>query len=515
MFKLITITDIEESLYQLGLQEKEAFGKIYDRVVTILGDNELLSTFIEFAGRAKVILEYKQKTLFHQALRSYSEGLGIHPSKYLTLLLLIELAAQKNIFPDLKALLPGCSSIFENRDGKVTHLRILDFPLVDLFENNQRFYHWKLSDRDSVLTYSAPGLALLFINGIHESGMSFSLHHKTSAHCNNTGKSIFEILFNTLFEARDLNRWKELLKNQSTFSKWGIYAVNAKGEVLACDLDHISFHKKHFSLFESPQLFFTNVSLHSHADESHQFLKFTHSRQTWIKNELERKVKDHPLDQFCDVGHQKNKTWHHPAATLASIGAYFINLTDGHIDFKVSDNGPLTKSDAIYRLELGTGLFQELKPQGKETPFEKAWKLAGQAQANFDKKDAELGYHQLQMAIAVMPDKTWKNIWDFFQMAWEYKTIGNNQELSLIYDRLKKIKVPAFLNDQKNLMTLKFEKRLGLQRTISSDELSIPYKNLYDELDKINPLVFYGHTKGQVVRLEILEIFSPRYLKDL
>lgn len=515
MFKLITINDTEESLYQLGLQEREAFERIYNRVVTILGDNELLSTLIEFTGRAKVILEYKQKTLFHQALRSYSEGLGIHPSKYLTFLLLIELAAQKNIFPDLKALLPGCSSIFENKDGKMTHLRILDFPLVDLFENNQRFYHWKLEGRENILTYSSPGLALLFVNGIHHSGMSFSLHHKTSAHCNNAGKSIFEILFNTLFEARDLHRWKELLKNQSTFSKWGIYAVNAQGEVLACDLDHISFHKKNFSLFESPQLFFTNVSLHSHADESHQFLKFTHSRQTWIKNELERKVKDHPLDQYCDVGYQKNKTWHHPAATLASIGAYYINLTDGHIDFKVSESGPITKSDAIYRLELGSGQFQEIKPRGKETPFEKAWKLAGHAQASFDKKDSELGYHQLQMAIAIMPDKTWKNIWDFFQIAWEFKTISNNQELSLIYEQVKKIKLPPLLSDQRNLLILKFEKRLGLLKTIPLDELSIPYQNLYDELDKTNSLVFRGLAKSQVIRLEILEIFSPRYLKDL
>lgn len=515
MFKLITINDTEESLYQLGLQEREAFEKIYNRVVTILGDNELLSTLIEFTGRAKVILEYKQKTLFHQALRSYSEGLGIHPSKYLTFLLLIELAAQKNIFPDLKALLPGCSSIFENRDGKITHLRILDFPLVDFFESNQRFYHWKLEGRETILTYSSPGLALLFINGIHQSGMSFSLHHKTSAHCNNAGKSIFEILFNTLFESRDLHSWKELLKNQSTFSKWGVYAVSAQGEVLACDLDHISFHKKNFSLFESPQLFFTNVSLHAHSDESHQFLKFTHSRQTWIKNELERKVKDHPLDQFCDVGYQKNKTWHHPAATLASIGAYYINLTDGHIDFKVSESGPITKSDAIYRLELGTGEFQEIKPRGKETPFEKAWKLAGHAQASFDKKDSELGYHQLQMAIAIMPDKTWKNIWDFFQIAWEFKTISNNQELSLIYEQLKKTKLPPLLSDQKNLLILKFEKRLGLLKTISLDELSIPYQNLYDELDKTNSLVFRGLAKSQVIRLEILEFFSPRYLKDL
>lgn len=515
MFKLITITDTEDSLYQLGLQEKEAFHRIYERVSHILGDNEVLSTFIEFAGRAKVILEYKQKTLFHQALRSYSEGLGIHPSKYLTFLLLIELAAQKNIFPDLKSLLPGCTSIFQKKDEKITHLRIVDFPLIEAFENNQRFYHWKLPGRPNVLTYSSPGLALLFINGIHESGMSFSLHHKTSVNCNKNGKTIFEILFNSIFDAKDLNRWKELLKNQSAFSKWGIYAVDAKGEVLACDLDHISYHKKQYSLKETPDVLFTNVSLQSHDDESHQFLKFTHSRQTWIKNELEKPLKDHPLDQFTDVSHQKSKSWNHPAATLSTIAAYYINLTEGYIDFKVSDSGPITKSDMIARLNLGTGEFTTIKEKGKETSFEKAWKTAGLAQASFDKKDPEMGYHQLQMAIALMPDKTWKSIWEFFQMAWEYKIIGNNQELSLIYEKLKKLKLPALLNDQKNFMTLKFEKRLGLQKTISTSDLSIPYKNLYDELDKLNPLVFYGHTKTQSVRLEILEIFSPSYLKDL
>src|SRR5690606_11234077 len=123
-------------------------------------------------------------------------------------------------------------SIFlKNKEDEVTHTRLLDFPLTDLFANEQRFYYWKIPGRQTILTYSCPGLALLFINGIHESGMSFALHHKSSLKINNTGKSIFDILFNCLLDAKDIHHFKDLLKDQSSFSKWGIYSVSAKGEV--------------------------------------------------------------------------------------------------------------------------------------------------------------------------------------------------------------------------------------------------------------------------------------------
>ncbi len=515
MYKLITITDTQDSLYQLGLQERECFLKLDQRIGQILSSNEVVTLLTQLTGRAKAIFDSQKKSLFNQALNSYCKGLGIHPSKYLSLLLLIELSAQKNIFPDFKSLLPGCSSIFmKNKDEEVTHTRLLDFPLTDLFAREQRFYYWKIPGRRTTLTYSCPGLALLFINGIHESGMSFALHHKSSLKINNTGKSVFDILFNSLLDAKDIHHFKELLKDQNSFSKWGIYAVSSKGEVLACDLDHIAFHKKYYSLNEDPSLFFTNISLHSHDDESFQFLKFTHSRQNWIKQKLKSKIQDHPLDYFTDLSETKGKSWHHPAATLATIGAYHANLTKGFVDFKTTESGPLTKSDGIYRLHLDSGQFEEIKTKKNPTEFEKAWKLAGEAQANFDQKNDEVGYHQLQMSRSLMPHETWRNILYLFQTAWEYKFINNKSELSLIYQGLKSVKVPEILEDQKKLMIFRFEKRLGLMNTINRDDLSIPFKNIYDAEEKANPLLFLSWSKSLSPRLEVLEIYSPHYLKD-
>src|SRR5690606_35610549 len=140
MYKLITITDTQASLYQLGLQEKDHFHKIEKRINKLLASNEIISLFTQLTSRAKVLVDYQNKSLFNQALKSYCEGLGIHPSKYLSFLFMIELAAQKNIFPDFKSLLPGCSSIFLKNGEDITHTRLLDFPLLELFANEQRFY---------------------------------------------------------------------------------------------------------------------------------------------------------------------------------------------------------------------------------------------------------------------------------------------------------------------------------------------------------------------------------------
>ena len=517
MYKLITITDTQDSLYQLGLQEKEHFAKIEKRINQLLSNNEVVSLFTQLTSRAKVLMDLQKKSLFSEAIKSYCKGLDVHPSKFVSLLFLIELSAQKNLFPDFKSLLPGCTSIFQKTAEEITHTRLLDFPLIDLFADEQRFYYWKISGRKTVLTYSCPGLALLFINGIHESGISFALHHKTSLQINNTGKSIFEILFNSLLDARDLKHFKELIREEASFSKWSLYAVTAQGEVLACDLDHIAFHKTTFSLNEDPTLFFTNISIHTNDDESFQFLKFTHSRQNWIKNRLKVKTKDHMLDHFTDLSDAKtkNKSWHHPAVTLATIGAYHANLTAGYVDFKISKNGPITKSDPIYRLHLANGNFEEIKKEGNPDQFESAWKLAGLAQCSFDRKDDEMGYHQLQMSQSLMPQSSWKNILEFFQIAWEYKFVNNKKELSLIYERLKKLDIPEILEDQKKLMIFRFEKRLGLMSTIRPEDLSIPIRNIYDMEAKANPLLFLSWAKNIAPRLEILEVYSPHYLKDI
>lgn len=515
MYKLITITDTQDSLYQLGLQEKEHFQKIEKRINLLLSNNEVVSLFTKLTSRAKVLFDLQKKSLFNQAIQSYCKGLGIHPSKYVSFLFLIELSAQKNLFPDFKSLLPGCTSIFQKTAEGITHTRLLDFPLIDLFAENQRFYYWKIPGRKTILSYSCPGLALLFIDGIHESGMSFALHHKTSLQINNTGKSIFEILFNSLLDARDLKHFKELLKEEASFSKWGIYAVTAKGEVLAGDLDHISFHKTIFSLNEDPTLFFTNISIHTHDDDSFQFLKFTHSRQNWIKRRLKMETKNHPLDHLTDLGGVKGKVWHHPAVTLATVGAYHANLSQGYVDFKMAQEGPITKSAPIFRLHLSDGSFEEIKKEGIPDVLERAWKLAGLAQNSFDQKDDELGYHQLQMSKALMPHSTWKNILEFFQIVWEYKFLNNKKELSLIYENLKTLEVPEVLVDQKKLMIFRFEKRLGLMSTIHPEDLSIPIKNIYDTEAKANSLLFLSWAKNTAPRLDVLEVYSPHYLKDI
>ncbi len=51
----------------------------------------------------------------------------------------------------------------------------------------------------------------------------------------------------------------------------------------------------------------------------------------------------------------------------------------------------------------------------------RGWKKAGLAQAAFDQGDWELAYHQMQMAITLMPHPVWKEILNFYLCLWDFK----------------------------------------------------------------------------------------------
>lgn len=501
--------DPAENLYQLGLKEKESFLEIEKRVTHLLSQSELLRQGHDFINRARLILRKKDDSYFDQCIKSYAEGLGIDVSRYQSFLSLFELAAHHgHTYPELKSILPGCTSVFAKNGTDITHSRLLDFPLVGHYEEKPRLYYWKPDGKPSLLTMSCEGLAPLFLQGIHGSGISFALHHKPGKTFHREGQGIFQIMFESMFESGNFNELKKELKRKVSVTKWSVMAAESAGNVFAIDIDGPAQNLETYNLTESNHLIFTNIPLQRDSSGFESFMKFSEDRQSWLKTKVASKDV-HPLDLMTNVEDQKLKNWMHPAATLSTVGAYHINLSKGFLDIK-EGQGALTQSDPMIRFNLGNANERtEIKSKSKESLFEQAWKRASKAQSHFDQKNYDEAYHELQMAISLMPHKIWQDIFSFYLVVWDFKFVSNPRELSLIYKKAKSLTVPDILKDQWIFLIMRMEKKLDLSSTVNFQDVSVTLQPLFKQEKLASKPLFATWMKLIYPRMEILDVFSP------
>jgi hypothetical protein len=506
------IGDPAENLYQLGTKEREAFFRLEERVQRLLSTNSLIRIKNDFMVRLSTKLKKKEDGFFQQCIEAYAQGLGIDGARYMSFISVFELAAHYGqIYPELKGLLPGCTSVFHLNGGDICHSRLLDFPLTGIFEETTRLYHWKLNDHPVMLSYSCEGLAPLFFQAIHEKGISYALHHKPGFNYYQEGKSIFQIAFDTLFGASGLNDLKRETRKMASITKWGILLLDHRGQVLCMDIDGPNHEVETYDVTENSPLIFTNLPIKPEPAGLENYLNFCKERQQWLMQKLQRDSAMHPLDLLTDVKDQKLKKWLHPAATLSTTGAIHVNLSQGHLDVK-EGSGALVHSDAIIRFNLGnSGEHQLLKEKRPATAFESAWKRASLAQAAFDQGKWDEAYHELQMSIALMPHPGWKEILKFYLYLWDFSLIGNQRELSLIYNHVKKLKLPSSMKDQWLLLCMRLERQLQLMLTVSEQELSPQWRNLFIQETQAPRPLFLTWMKSIHPRMELLEVFSPHY----
>lgn len=504
------IGDPLENLYLLGQREKEAFLQIEKRVIKLLSTSALLQHGQDIITRAKTIFKKKEESYFEKCIKSYSEGMGIDPNRYLSFLTLFEVAAHYGqIFPELKGILPGCTSVFAKNNSDITHTRLMDFPLIGVFESRPRFYYWRPEGKPAILSYSCEGLAPLFFQGVHGSGISFALHHKPAQDHHQEGKSIFQIGFECLFDSNSLSDFKKEIKKKTSVTKWSFLLLDKTGQALAMDIEGPAINFEAYNLNDTSPLIFTNIPIQKDSKGHESYLKFSEDRQEWLKAKLGPKKNTHPLDLITDIEDQKTKKWLHPAATLSTIGAYHVNLTQGYIDVKEGDSA-LVSSDEIIRLSLSAHQdVKVLKEKEKTSTFEEAWKRASRAQCAFDQGEYDLAYHELQMARALIPHPVWKEIMGLYLCLWDFKFISNTKELSLVYKNTKSLNLPPSLRDQWLLLLMRLEKKLDLSSTVSEKDLASHLQDLYREEKAANKAVFATWMKLIYPRLEILDVFSP------
>jgi hypothetical protein len=506
------VGDLRENLYQLGLKERPSYLLLEERVSRLFSINSVLREVHEIWKRARTMIKKRKDApgIYSEVLSAYAEGLGVGEVRYRDFISLFELAAHHGrAHPELMALLPGCTSVFQQLNGSITHTRLLDFPLVGIFESVPRLYYWQSEGRHTILSYSCEGLAPLFFQAVHGSGMSFALHHKPGVAHHPEGEDIFQIIFETLLDASDIQQFKREIKKRTSLTKWSLLLASQEGGVLAMDIDGPALQAESFNLKETSPLVFTNIPLQNDLPEGSNYLRFSQDRQGRLLERLKKAPKEHMLDIALDVEEQRGRNWKHPAATLSTVGAYHVDLTLGLVDVKEGERA-LVRSDKILRFSLADQKdVKVLKEATAPSVFEEAWKRASIAQGAFDQGQYDQAYHELQMALAIMPLDVWKQILGLYLCLWEFKFVTNSTELASVYKRLKGLSVPSCLKDQWWLLCSRFERRLGLVLTARAEELSPWARELMKKEQAASSPVFTAWMKLLYPRLEILDVITP------
>lgn len=512
--KLVPIRgNIEESLYQIGLDEKATFSLIEDRVNHLLSRSSLLRTGQEILSKTKLRFQRRKDqelSEFDRCIKAYAEGLGSDLNSYLNFLSLFEVAAHHGQkLPDLQAILPGCTSVFLRTETEVGHTRLMDFPLTGIFEEKPRLYLWEKNGKPLVLTYSCEGLAPLFLQGLHGNGISFSLHHKPGNDFHKDGTGVFEIMWNLMYQDIKPQGIRRDLKSARTKTKWGFLFLDKTGHLENYDIEGPSFVQEQIDLpLNSPQVY-TNIPLREDDQMFGEYISFCQGREEWAHKKIQKLKGSHPLDLLTDVSDQKIRGWCPPAATLSTTGALWINLSQGYLDLKEGE-GALVASDPIIRVDLAVdNKIETLKAQGKQTSFEKAWKRASFAQAYFDQEKFDLAYHELQMAKSLVHGHLWEDIFHFFICSWDFLLLPSTKELSHVYKTLKSLKLPKLLEGQQKILIQRIEKKLKLQFTISPDEVPETSRKLFMEEREANRALFSAWMGLIYPRMEQLTIHSP------
>lgn len=504
------IGDIKENAYQLGISEKVAFLALEDRVSRLLSKNFLLRQGQDILIRARSRLAKEKPTPFTKMVEAYCEGLNIEPFRYHAFLSLFEHAAHYGqTWPELKAILPGCTSYFHLEGKEICHTRLVDFPLTGILDHEPVLYLWQGDGRPTLMNFSTPGLAPVFFHAVHASGVSVAIHHKPGTIFHREGQSIFQMVFDSMIEARSAADIKKELKKRESVSKWGILTLDREGKVEVADVEGPTQKWESFSLKDTSPILFTNLPLQKDAQGSIPYLNFTESREKWVRQKMKGPSDKHVLDQLTDVEDQKDKNWLHPAATLSTTGAIHINLSTGYIDIKTGE-GALTTSDAILRFSLADQNDKKvLKKESAPSAFESAWKRASLAQARFDDGKYDLAYHELQMAIALMPMKRWKDIFTFYLCLWDFRFVANTRELADVYKRLISLELHENIKDQGLLLRMRLEKKLNLSPSVDARELPAHLQEVFREEKLALAPVFATWMNLLYPRMEILDVLAP------
>ena len=384
----------------------------------------------------------------------------------------------------------GCSSFFMlNNKKEPIHGRILDFPLLNSFDNNENITIHKVKGHPTIFSYSSSGMCFPAITAINDQKITVALHQKFTNLFNPKGTPIFEIVHELLLNCDNLSSALQFLKAQSSIGTWGLYIGFPTGEVLSYNLLGKDSSFNVYNLEEKNILYFSNFIEGKENDfqniipfgiEHFSNMRTKGAKQiikTFIKNDdfsdqaLLKSISK-PLIQKCESA----KKWHLYPANPSSLSISVLNGTDNS-SLMIPGVAPKFYKDQIVKLSnIFSDITQnKIEDNGKKeaSTYHEGIRNLMLAQVAMDQKDTHVAYHNIQMSINQLNGYPEKQIATFYFSVFRFIHETHKETRKKILDNFIKNKncLPEYLNDHCLLFIFRLEKILGLSSSIKKMDI--------------------------------------------
>jgi hypothetical protein len=526
-----------EQLYQLGLNDRGRHESLFTQV------NHFLSTPYPLVERiASQLADYLVKSnlennpQFKKRIHAYAEGLDVplKDAAYATLIPELVSCLSKWL-PGLPGGLMGCSSFFilDEKTQTPIHARVLDFPLQDSFDKNERCLLSAFSDTQKVFSIGSVGLPFHSVTGMNEGGVTLGLHQKFTNIFNMSGTSIFDIAHELLLKVETPQEAIKFLKSKKSITTWCFMMSFASHNcVVEADLMGDKLNSQTLELKPGEVLYFNNQLMNSKiAKESFipsglsEYNDFR-SKNAMVKIEAFKKKKKFnsiellkmistPLslkksDSKSVEAHLEFDTLTPSSVSLACMNPAQKTLTT------LSTSAPKVFAGEITIIkDCFNKPRTEVKIHKKDLPdsyFAPGFRHYARAQQSIDSHDLHQAYHHLQMGIAIFEKTHWSSYGEFFLhvLQFAHEPHPKLQAYSLGEFRRLREETRGYLKDQCTLFANRLERILGKPSQYQARDITNPeLKKLFRLEQKIPvPLLHKSVCLFLAPRLDIRDVIT-------
>lgn len=520
--------NIEENFYQLGLKDRES-GKIVHADV-----QDMLRTPVTAVNKliAEVSKNIIKQTLTkdrnkYPHLNAYAEGMQQRTEDLFYIMLIPEIISGMSKWaPGLIKGNLGCSSFFmRNQNQEMIHGRILDFPLKNSFDLYERTILYAFDQRAKIIGFSSAGIPYPSITATNEFGVTVALHQKFTNILNFDGESIFEIIFEMLSFVKNKAEALDFLKGKKSITTWCLYMSFSNGDVLAYDImgDKAYYNEALIPEDSKNILYFCNHLEDPNLQQTEfipiGFNDYNLMRETSAKSKIDDFIKK---DNFTEIDllkmmtspPKKRKQYQMDCLTPTTLTATVLNPTAGNIHYlfgeapKVYQNN-IEKIENCFQNPLHKTL-DDKKYKNSNAEYFKGLSALSLAQKGFDLKDAQIIYHQLQLAIDHLENYPDQIVAKFYFLIAQYLYEDHQKVKFHLLQEFKEIRshLHGYLREQCELFIFRLEYQLNLPVTLEKDLLiHQKLRDIYELELKIPKAIFHFTTKMMMVpRVDILDV---------
>ncbi len=514
--------DPVENFYQLGLKDQGNFLPLYQHIIKLASPKvPVLPEVLEEIAKKFVATKFYKNNEKNQLIRAYAEGLNRPFSEVALCTLMPEfLSSMGKWLPELPEKLLGCSSFFfwdEDRNCP-GHTRVLDFPLIETFDQNERLISYDLLNESKILSFSTAGIPFPAITAMNEYGVSFALHQKFTDLFDPDGTPIFELSYELLKQAKDLKSTIDFLKKSKSVTTWCILLSFPNGDVLAADIsgENLSYktHKlKHGEIFYYNNTPFDEKWL-SKAQIPTGILHYNNMRDesankkiNSLKKEKINALKVHKT--VCSPLASKNvKKWNMDVVTPSSLSIVTMLPKTGESYFATGPAPKYQNSEVLHIQDAFSKIKQsklKVRARKKSEKYIKGMRDLMLAQKYFDLNDFKETYHKLQMAIDSLKGYPEYYIANFYFLALQYCEESHAQIRAQILQDFINIKenLPSHLQDHCLLFIARLERALSGDTDVSEDLIADTYLKNVLKREKAIPTYILNKTIKPLINLRI------------